>query len=309
MPRPIERPSAWTPETLPSDARKARRFPSVPFLGMDTLWLQVTGTLCNLRCTHCFISCAPDNHSHEMMTLEQVEEVLEEAVGLGVRDYYLTGGEPFLHVELFEMLRATLRVGPATVLTNGLLLDQARVARLRELSDHASYSLDLRVSLDGFEASTHDPIRGPGTFQRALDGAVRAAGVGINPVLTVTDIEGVAGSASHRAGFLQRMREIGLTRPRLKILPVFRIGREVDRGRAYGQSETLEGMEPCAEDLEALQCSSSRMVTSRGVYVCPILIERPEANMGQRLADSLRSYPLRSAACHTCHVDGATCRT
>ena len=44
--------------------------PQVPFLGLDTLWFQVAGTVCNLRCTHCFISCAPDNHSHTCVLLQ-----------------------------------------------------------------------------------------------------------------------------------------------------------------------------------------------------------------------------------------------
>ena len=32
------------------------KVPEVPLKSLDTLWLQVGGTLCNLECTHCFIS-------------------------------------------------------------------------------------------------------------------------------------------------------------------------------------------------------------------------------------------------------------
>ena len=41
--------------------------PKADFHDLETLWFQVSGTLCNLRCTHCFISCSPDNHKLEMM--------------------------------------------------------------------------------------------------------------------------------------------------------------------------------------------------------------------------------------------------
>ena len=51
------------------------------------------------------------------------------------------------------------------------------------------------------------------------------------------------------------------------------------------------------------------MVTDQGVWVCPILVNRPAGRMGARLADSLEAYPLRHQACWTCHVEGATCRT
>ena len=97
-------------------------YPFVPWLALDTLWFQVAGTLCNLQCTHCFVSCSPTNHRLEMLSLEQVRARLAEAVPLGVREYYFTGGEPFLNAELLPMLEETLRQGPATVLTNGVLL-------------------------------------------------------------------------------------------------------------------------------------------------------------------------------------------
>jgi molybdenum cofactor biosynthesis enzyme MoaA len=62
-------------------------YPFVPSVSLDTLWFQVAGTLCNLKCTHCFISCSPTNHSHGMLTLEQVRERLAEAAKLGVQEY------------------------------------------------------------------------------------------------------------------------------------------------------------------------------------------------------------------------------
>ena len=71
--------------------------------GLDELWFQVAGTRCNLTCTHCFISCGPQNHTHEMMSLQQVRQRLEESKQLGVKDYYITGGEVFMNQEIFEI--------------------------------------------------------------------------------------------------------------------------------------------------------------------------------------------------------------
>ena len=87
-------------------------YPFVPSNSLDTLWFQVAGTLCNLQCTHCFISCSPTNHSHGMLRAADVRARLEEAAALGVREYYFTGGEPFLNPEIFEILADALRQGP-----------------------------------------------------------------------------------------------------------------------------------------------------------------------------------------------------
>jgi len=283
--------------------------PSSPLVALDTVWLQVAGTLCNLACTHCFISSSPTNHSHEMMSLADVRPFLQEAERLGVREYYLTGGEPFLNREILEIIEAALALGPVTVLTNGLPIRPETAARLRALADASPYSLDLRVSMDGADAATNDPIRGRGTFERIVAALGILARAGLNPVVTFTEACEGALSADGRARLLGFLRECGLERPRLKVMPLLRLGAEAARSRAYAEWESLEGRALTADEAEALQCSSCRMVTSRGVYVCPILIDFPGARMAGTLEEALRPFELAYPACFTCHEQGLSCRT
>jgi len=283
--------------------------PRVSLRSLDVLWFQVGGTLCNLACTHCFVSCSPTNHTHELMSLAEVRRYLDEAVRLGVREYYFTGGEPFLNPEMEAILSATLDVGPATVLTNGLLLDPARCARLKALADASDYSLDLRVSIDGYDAGSNDPIRGEGTFDRILGGIRNLAAAGLNPVITVTEVCREAAADSGKEKFFALLRAIGIERPRLKILPVFRIGAEAERGGAYESWQRLREGDAPVDGWDHLQCSACRMATGQGVWVCPILVNEPSAKMGETLADALGSFPLDHAACWTCHVYGVSCRT
>ncbi|HVT15885.1 MAG TPA: radical SAM protein [Thermoanaerobaculia bacterium] len=283
--------------------------PQVKLRALDTLWFQVGGTLCNLACTHCFISCSPTNHTHEMMRLEEVKRYLAEARGLGVKEYYFTGGEPFLNPSMEAILAATLEQGPATVLTNGLLLDPARCARLKALADGADYSLDLRVSLDGFDAATNDPIRGKGSFERILAGVRNLVAAGLNPVITVSEVCPEAASDSGKAMFFGLLSELGIERPRLKILPVFKLGAEAERSNAYESWQRLRAEDAPDGSWDHLQCSSCRMVTDQGVWVCPILVNEPAARMGETIADTLGSYPLGHSACWTCHAYGVSCKT
>ena len=283
--------------------------PHVPMRALDTLWFQVAGTLCNIECTHCFISSSPTNRSHAMLSLAEVELRLIEARALGVREYYFTGGEPFLNREMIPILAETLKQGPATVLTNGMLLTPRICEQLRDLIDSSEYSLDLRVSLDGFDRDGHDAIRGAGAWDRAMIGLRNLADAGINPVITVTETAlGIRGDDG-RARFLELIRSWGFTKPRLKVLPLFRIGAEAKRTGGYAEWERLTVDTFNEAEADRLQCSSCRMVTSKGVYVCPILIDMPEARMGSTLAETLRPFPLRFGACHTCWVEGVTCTT
>jgi molybdenum cofactor biosynthesis enzyme MoaA len=283
--------------------------PEVPFVALDTLWFQIAGTLCNLACRHCFISCSPTNHTHEKLDLATVESHLEEARTLGVREVYFTGGEPFLHPQMETILARSLALAPTTVLSNGLLIDEARAARLATLERASPYSLDVRISLDGYDAAANDAIRGDGSFARAL-AAVRAlARAGMTPVLTVTEVLPESASAEGRERFLDLLRGLGVSRPRLKILPLYKLGAEAERDGGYADWQRLRASEHPGETFEHLQCSSCRMVTSRGVWVCPILVNEPTARMGERLSDTLRPFPLAHGACWTCHTAGVSCRT
>ena len=155
--------------------------PRVPLQALDQLWFQVSGTVCNLRCRHCFISCSPDNHSFWFMTRSQVAAALAESVPLGVKEYYFTGGEPFMNHEMCGILEDTLELGPATVLTNATLLPERTVNELARLAAGSPYSLELRVSLDGVTPEMNDAIRGEGTFARCIDGVRRLVSAGSCP--------------------------------------------------------------------------------------------------------------------------------
>lgn len=283
--------------------------PAVALRSLDTLWFQVGGTLCNLTCTHCFISCSPTNHTHEILSLETVRSYLKEAVKLGVKEYYFTGGEPFINRDIEAILAETLQVGPATVLTNGLRLDPERCGRLAALAERSEYSLDLRISIDGYTAETNDPIRGEGTFERILEGALNAARAGLNPVITVTEVYESNSTDEGRTRFLELLAQRGIERPRLKILPVFRMGAEAERTGAYESWQKLSATDTPEDGWDHLQCSSCRMVTDQGVWVCPILVNEPSGRMGERLADTFGDFPLDHRACWTCHVYEVSCRT
>lgn len=283
--------------------------PQVGLSSLDTVWFQVAGTVCNLACSHCFVSSSPTNHTHEAMSLAEIEPYLKEGAGLGVKEYYFTGGEPFLNPEMESILERTLAFGPATVLTNGLLLPVDRCRRLKTMAQRADYSLDFRISLDGYNPETNDPIRGEGTFDRILQGVRTLYVEGLNPVITVTEVHNENGSVGGRERFFALLRELGIEKPRLKILPVFRIGAEAERAGAYESWQTLAGADSLDGDWSHLQCSNSRMVTDQGVWVCPILVNEPSAKMGEALTDTLEPFPLAHPACWTCHVYGVSCRT
>jgi molybdenum cofactor biosynthesis enzyme MoaA len=281
--------------------------PLIHLSNLDHLWFQVTGTLCNLTCQHCFISCGPKNDRFGYLSFDEVKRSLEESRTLGVKEYYYTGGEPFLHPQLVPMLVETLRYGPATVLTNGTVLKDEWLVELAAAEEESQYCLEFRVSIDGFSAETNDPVRGEGTFERALGGVRQLVKHGFLPVITAARVWPDAAEAVVVGRFVEMLQARGYARPRLKILPVLRLGAETRRTHGYDDSERVDQAMMNGFDVSQLICEHSRIVTDRGVFVCPILIDSPDARLGATLAESLRAYPLRHGACFTCYQFGAIC--
>ncbi|MBI3821453.1 MAG: radical SAM protein [Planctomycetes bacterium] len=281
--------------------------PLVPLAHLDDLWFQVAGTRCNLACTHCFISCSPHNDSFGFLDLDTVRRYLDESVTLGVKEYYFTGGEPFLNRDMVALLELTLQYGPATVLTNGTVLKDEWLQRLRAAEDASTYSLEFRVSMDGFTPHENDAVRGAGTFERILAGVRLLLDHGFLPILTVTRTRDDQDDADLFAGFVRLLKDHGYTRPRVKILPTLRIGAETQRQRGYFDGERVTPEMMAGYDANLLVCSHSRMVTDRGVFVCPILIETPAARLGVTLTEASKPFAIEHAACTTCWQHGALC--
>ncbi len=280
--------------------------PNCPFHGLDSLWIQVAGLSCNLRCTHCFNASGPGNREMPVLSREDVRTLLDEAEAAGVRDIVFTGGEPFLHPEMAEIAGDTLGRFPATILTNGTLLTDRIIERLANEARDSRYSLEIRVSLDASSEEENDRIRGKGSYGKALAGVARLEKAGFLPIVTAVRFsEGDTPAAL--AEFERLLIGRGIRKPRVKFLPAFRIGREEERSGGYGEDDRITAEMLDLLGPEQLLCSTTRVATSRGIWVCPILVTEQGGRMGDTLEESFRPFPLSYGACATCFRHGAVC--
>jgi len=115
-----DRVTGWKPvPQVTAPQVTAPHLPPVPQVtprSLDVVWFQVAGTICNLRCHHCFISCAPENDKFGFLQFDTFKTYLDESIELGVKEYYFTGGEPFANPRLLDMLDLALKAGPTTSL-------------------------------------------------------------------------------------------------------------------------------------------------------------------------------------------------
>lgn len=121
-------------------------------------------TACNMSCKHCY----RDHLERDQLSLLQIKTILRKVSQAGIKYLILTGGEPFLRKDLFEILdfAVACKFIDVVINTNGILLNNPGIiANIKTRLDIISV---LAVSFDGANSKTHDFIRGNGAFHTLL---------------------------------------------------------------------------------------------------------------------------------------------
>ncbi|MCI0356087.1 MAG: radical SAM protein [Acidobacteria bacterium] len=63
---------------------------------LEDLWV-MQGSLCDLRCTHCYTASSPTNNRLEQILFEELRPHLDAAARFGIQKIYFTGGEVFVN--------------------------------------------------------------------------------------------------------------------------------------------------------------------------------------------------------------------
>jgi heme d1 biosynthesis radical SAM protein NirJ len=154
---------------------------------------------CNLTCKHCYALSADHDYPGELST-DEVFTVMDDLKACGVPVLILSGGEPLLRADIFDIAaRAKAMRFYVGLSSNGTLIDEPMAERV------AAAGFDyVGISLDGI-AATHDKFRRlNGAFVRSLAGVrlLRARGVKVGLRFTMTAL-----NAHDLPALLQLMRD------------------------------------------------------------------------------------------------------
>jgi AdoMet-dependent heme synthase len=139
---------------------------------------------CNLNCVHCRASAERGPYPGELEGPKSLE-IIDQIAGLGKSVVILTGGEPLLREDIFDLARYGTEQGLRMVMaTNGTLLTPVIAERIR-----SSGIQRVSISLDGANAEEHDKFRQvQGAYQASLKGIeiLKEAGVEFQVNTTIT---------------------------------------------------------------------------------------------------------------------------
>jgi radical SAM protein with 4Fe4S-binding SPASM domain len=235
---------------------------------------------CNLTCIHCYADSSPHVHADGELPVERWLGIIDDFADAGGERVLFTGGEALVFPGCADLLqRAHARGLDVTLFSNGILIDRY-LGVIRECVDQ------VQISIDGPDAETNDPIRGPGSFRRAKSAVDTLLAAGVRVRISMVVME--QNLEAMRTGFLPFARQW----PRGQV--EFRLG--------YGVAHHGRG----AELGDTLEIHDVRPIVDR-------LLEELEGDGGPRLARSTKGCGYAEqvviapdGTVHPCHLlDGA----
>ena len=183
---------------------------------------------CNLACDYCVVASSPAARRRQIGA-ERFRALVDEAVEEGFTELYVTGGEPFVHPHMVEMLEYASDRIDTVVLTNAMLFEGRRGRELQRLAGRER--LVLQSSIDGARAATHDRWRGEGSWERAMAGIRFAHDLGLGLRVAMTETPENRDEVAELGALLE---ELGIEGEAFAVRPL------VQRGFA---ADVEEGME------------------------------------------------------------------
>ncbi len=146
---------------------------------IDYLRISLTDR-CNFRCIYCMPEKGVQQMTHEeILRIEEVEELVHIAAGIGIRSIRLTGGEPLVRkgvVDLVDAITKTPGIENVSMTTNGVLLP-----RMAEDLKRAGLSR-VNISLDTLDPDQFHMVTRVGYLEDTLAGIDAALAAGFDPV-------------------------------------------------------------------------------------------------------------------------------
>ena len=184
---------------------------------------------CNYRCKHCYMS-APDA-KYGQLTHEQVMDIAQQLVDCGINEVSLTGGEPLVRKDFFDIVDTLLAGGIriTTIYSNGKLVTDELLDKLEERGIYPEFNM----SYDGVDG-WHDWLRGiDGAGKIAEDAFLRCKKRGFP---TGAEMCIHRGNKHLLRETIQKLSELGCRS--LKTNPISDVGAWKEGG--YGESISLD---------------------------------------------------------------------
>ena len=275
--------------------------PSVELEKLEAVWLQLSNSICNIKCKHCFLNIKQEIKKKNFLDINKIVDVLKKIDKINLKTIYLTGGEPFLHPKFNDILELCLRYANVIIYTNGTFFNEKRIKTIDKLSEKFNNRVGFFVSLDHFMQGKHDEYRGNNVFKKVLNGLNYLEKYNFNVRIMCTNIKN-ENEEYLKNGFdeLFKQHNLKLTKNDVTIIPLLKIGEYAKHYDVEQNENNIEFSDIENINENILDCKNSRVISSDGIFSCPALINDPRGKLGSNINDISQKVYLETETCLKC---------
>ncbi|MBR1943646.1 radical SAM protein [bacterium] len=265
---------------------KLYQVPKCELKELNNLFIELTAKNCNRHCKHCYIDFPISKPPKDFIDTDKIKQALDDTIGENLYCIYLTGAEPMLHPDFNTILRLCLKVTNVCICTNGSFLNEKKVRFLKKVEDESDKEIIFMLPIDHYDEVKSDDLRGRGSYREVMHAAKILSKYDFNPIFNVTNYY-----KEDKKTMIMQFKQIFNNMD----IPVedcnFQINEYFDK---YSKEENF------VTDYKKLDCQTGRILTEKGVYVCPFLANDHRGRMGADFKDYSKKVCLETPYCAVC---------
>ena len=265
--------------------------PSIEISDFNSLFIEMTGKNCNLKCKHCYIDFKDSKKIKDFIHIDKIKQALFDLKNENLRFIHLSGAEPMLHPDFNSILRYCLKHTSVVVHTNGMTINDKKARFLRKVEEENNLNNEIifKISIDHYEERKNDDIRGRGSFRKSIHAVQSLYKYNFNPILNIVNYW-----QEDEQEIISNFKKLCLN-----------LGIETDENNFNiipfinkDKYEDIE-IEDC-QNLEMLDCAKSRTLTINGIFNCLMLVGDHRGRCGSSFQDYSKKNYLETQMCSQC---------
>lgn len=254
---------------------------------LNNLFIELTAKNCNQKCKHCYIDFPISKKVKDFISIDKIKEALEDTIGENLQYIYLTGAEPMTHPDFNAILRLCLKRSNVCICTNATFINEKKARFLKKVEDEGKNEIVFKLSIDHYNEVKNDDVRGRGAYRQTINAIRSLVKYNFNPLLSIVNYYNEDKKVLIEE-FSKICKKIGFDATDFN----FQICEHYNKYKPI-----LEGFELVDGDFD---CKRGRMLTEKGVYVCPFLANDHRGRMGSDFSDYSKKVRLETDYCLIC---------
>jgi MoaA/NifB/PqqE/SkfB family radical SAM enzyme len=261
--------------------------PVVELSELNNLFIELSGKNCNQRCKHCYIDFPIAKNIKDFISIDKIKSALNDTINEKIQIIYLTGAEPMTHPDFNAILRLCLKRASVCICTNATFINEKKARFLKKVEDESSHEIIFKLSIDHYNEVKNDDIRTRGAYRQTVTALKNLIKYGFNPILNIVNYYNEDENIL-RLEFGKLCEKIGFETTDFN----FQINKYHNKSKPLSDNFVIIS--------DNFDCKTGRILTNKGVYVCPFLANDYRGRMGNDFKDFSKKMYMETDFCLTC---------